>query len=84
MLLNGLRMEGKTDVIVGDGHSFCLSCAADLVKKENIPYDEAVKKLRGKYAGQMMKSLPLARDRNYDRVLLCRDCIARFDEELNS
>lgn len=87
MLLNGLTIDGKKNVVLGTTSDICYSCLMEeLSKEENRDKspDEVKKQVRGKKAGVLMKMFPALRDNDGNRILVCHDCLQKMSEETKS
>ena len=78
MLINGLTVEGKENVVVGNGFAFCHACAAKLAKKET--YNKAKEKIKKEDLGKVLVYLPGLQDKDGEKVYLCHECLAEFAE----
>ena len=84
MLVNGLSIEGKKNVVLGTSYDICFSCKAkETSKPENREKsrEEIRRQVRGKCAGKLMKVFPALKDRDGNPVLICHDCLKEMTEE---
>ena len=84
MLMNGMKMEGKKNVVIANSAMACHGCAMkyhDAHKDE--PIGACYDAVRGKKIGKPMKVFPALRDPNGEHVYLCADCVKEIAEELS-
>lgn len=81
MLTQGMRLDGKHNVIIGSEEDVCFGCATKYASENQVSIWDGIKKLRGKNVGQSMKIFPALRDMNGDIVKLCHKCLEEYFEE---
>lgn len=81
MLTQGMKLDGKHNVIIASEDDVCFGCATKYASENQVSISEGIKKLRGKNVGQSMKIFPALKDTNGDIVKLCHKCLEEYSEE---
>lgn len=81
MLTQGMKLDGKHNVIIGSEDDVCFGCATKYASENQVSISEGIKKLRGKNVGQSMKIFPALKDTNGDIVKLCHSCLEEYSGE---
>ena len=84
MLVNGLSIDGKQNVVLGTTYDTCFTCELkEASKQENREKSRSDihNAVRGRCVGKLMKMFPALKDRDGNPVLICHDCLTEFAAE---
>lgn len=85
MLINGLKIEGKKNVVMCSANMVCHLCAMkyhDEHKNDNM--SECYNAVRGKQLGNLMKVIPSLNDPNGEKVYICESCAKEIVDQLKA